>query len=69
MPYGHHSYIKAYDIAKATLCAYTQWDHVSPHWKCVLQCCAECPSINLPEQETDDQYSDTSPSTIFTFII
>ena len=32
-----------------------------PHWKHVLQCCEKCPSNNLTDQETDDQYPDTSP--------
>ena len=27
-----------------------------------MRCCAKCPSINLLDQETDDQYSNTSPS-------
>ena len=27
--------------------------------KCVLRCCAKFPIINLPDQETDDQYPDT----------
>ena len=52
-------------MAKATLCAYSKSDHALPHWKCVLQCCAKFPRINLPDQETDDQYLDTSPSIRF----
>ena len=35
--------------------------HALPHWKCVMPCCAKFPSVNLPYQETDDQYSNTSP--------
>ena len=31
----------------------------------MLRCCNKCPRINLPDQETDDQYSNTSPSIIF----
>ena len=27
--------------------------------------CAKYPGINLPDQETDDKYSDTVPSIIF----
>ena len=30
-----------------------------------LRCCAKCPRVNLPDQETDDQYSETSPSIRF----
>ena len=61
MPHGRHIYAKAYDMEKATMCAYPQSDHALPHWKCVLRCCAKFPSVNIPDQETDDQYSDTSP--------
>ena len=65
MPYGRHIHAKAYDMAKATVCAYSQWDHMLPHWKCVVRCCDKCSSINLPVQETDYQYPDTSPSISF----
>ena len=61
-PHGHHIFAKAYDMAKATIYAHSQLDHALPHWKCVLRCCAKYASINLPEQETDDQCTDTSPS-------
>ena len=30
-----------------------------------MLCCAKCPSVNIPDQETDDQYSDTSTSIRF----
>ena len=33
-----------------------------PHWKHVLRCCVIFPCINLLDQETDNQYSDTTPS-------
>ena len=56
MPHGRHIYDKAYDMAKATMFAYSQSDYESPHWKCVLRCCAKCKSINIPDKETDDQY-------------
>ena len=65
MPHGRHIYAKAYVISKAKMCAYSQSDHDLPHWKCVLQCCAKCPSINITDQETDDQYPDTGPSIFF----
>ena len=65
MPHGRHIYAKAYDMAKAKMCAYSQSDHALPHCKCVLRCCAKCPSINLTDQETDDQYPDTIPSIRF----
>ena len=65
MPHGRHVYAKAYDMAKATMCAYSQSYHALQHWKCVLRCCAKCPSINIPDQETYDQYPDNSPSISF----
>ena len=34
------------------MCAYPQSDHALPHCKCALQCCADCPCINFPDQET-----------------
>ena len=33
--------------------------------KCVLSCCTNFPCINLPDQETDNQNSDTAPSIRF----
>ena len=65
MPHGRHIYAKAYDMSKSTMCALSQSDHALPHWKCVLRCCDKCPSINLPDQEIDYQYPDTSPSIRF----
>ena len=52
-------------MAKATMYEYPQSDHALPHWKCVMQCCAKCPCVDLPDQETDYQHSDTSPSIRF----
>ena len=65
MPHGRHIYPKAYDMEKSTMCAYPQSDHALPQWKCVLRCCSKCPSINIPDQETYDQYPNTSPSIRF----
>ena len=65
MPHGSRIYAKASDFEKATMCVYTQSDHALPHWKCVLQCCAKCSSINIPDQETDDKYYNTSTSISF----
>ena len=61
MPHGPHIYAKASDMTKATMCEYSHSDHASPDWKCVLPCCSKFPKINLPDQETDDQYPNTSP--------
>ena len=65
MPHGHHIYAKAYDMLKVTMCAYPQSDHMLPHWKFAMRCCAKCPSINITDQEIYDQYSNTSPSIHF----
>ena len=65
MPHGCHIYSKASDMEKATIFAYPQSDHELPHWKCVLRCCAKCPSVNIPDQKTHDRYSGTRPSIRF----
>ena len=65
IPHDIHIYSKKSDMEKAKMCAYLQSDHALPHWKCVLRCCAKCPSINIPDQETDYQYPDTSTSICF----
>ena len=65
MPHGRHISSKASDMVKATMCEYPQSDNALPHCKCVLHCCANYPYINLPEQETDNQYSYTTPSIWF----
>ena len=65
MPHGSHIYAKASDMAKATMCEYPQPYHSLPNCKCVMRCCSKCPSVNIPGQETDDQYSNTSPPICF----
>ena len=50
------------------MCTYPHSDHAQTHWKCVLQCCAECPHINLPDQETDKNMKKQHPQLGFTFI-
>ena len=65
MPHGRHNYVKLSDMAKATMCAYPQLYHALPHWKYVLRCCAKCPIVNLTNQETYDQHSNTNPSIRF----
>ena len=65
MPHGRHIYAKAYYMAKEKMCAYSQSNNVLPHWKYVLRCCSRFPRITIPDQETDDQYPDTSPSIRF----
>ena len=65
MPHECHIYSKAYNMAKAKICAYPQSYCALSHWKCEFFCCDKCPCGNLPDQEKDDQYSNTSPSIIF----
>ena len=65
MPHGCHIYAKASDMAQATMCIYPKSDHVLPHWKCVLRCCADCQCINISYQETYIQNPDTTPSIKF----
>ena len=65
MPHGRHIYSKASDMEKAKMCTYPQSDHALSHWKCVLRCCAECPYINLPDQEIDKKHKETTPSIRF----
>ena len=67
MPHGRRIYDKSYYMAKATMCAYSQSDHALSHWKYVLQWCAKCPSINLPDQETYNKH--TNPITSISFHI
>ena len=57
MPHGRDIYSKACDMAQAKMCSCPQSDHALPHWKCVLRCCTDCPCINNPDQEIDNQYS------------
>ena len=50
---------------KATTCAYPLTDIALPRWEYVLRCCTKCTCVNFPDQETDDQHSDTTPSIHF----
>ena len=61
MPHERRIYAKASDTAKATMCTYPQTDYALPHQKFVLWCCAKCPCINLPDQETEKKYEETTP--------
>ena len=65
MPHGCHIYAKASDMAQDTMCAYPQSNNALPHWKFVFRWCANCSCVNLPDQETDDQYSYTTHSIRF----
>ena len=55
-------------MAQATMCAYPQSDHALTHWKFVLQCCADCLYINLPDKETNKNMKRQHSQLGFTFI-
>ena len=65
MPHGRHIYAKSFHMANTKKRAYSQSDHALPNWKCVMRYCYKCPSIDLPDQETYDQYPNTSFSISF----
>ena len=65
LPHGRHIYAKASDIENATMSTYPQSDHALPHWKCVLQCCSDCPCINIPDQEATKKHEETTLSIRF----
>ena len=65
MPHGSHIYAKALDITNATICTYPQSEHALSHLKCVLRCCADCPCINIPDQETTKKHEETTHSIRF----
>ena len=68
MPHGRHIYVKASDMANATMCTYPQYDHALPHWKCGLWCCDDCPCINLPDQEKNKNTKKQHPLLDYIFI-
>ena len=65
MSHGRHIYAKASDMANAKICTYLQSDHALSHWKCVLRCYADCPCINISDQETTKKHDETAPSIRF----
>ena len=65
MPHGSHIYSKALDMPNATMCTYPQSEHALPHWKCVLRFCADCPCINIPDQEVSNKHDETTPTIRF----
>ena len=66
-PHGSHIYAKVSDMEKATMCTYPNSDRALPHCKCVLRCCAGCPCINIPDQETNKNMKKQHPQLGFTF--
>ena len=68
MTRGINIYAKAYDMEMSKISAYPQSDHVLPQIKCVLQYCAKFPRTNIPDQETDDQYSNKKSFHLFSHL-
>ena len=56
MPHGSHIDAKASDMENSTMCAYPQSDNALPRWKSLLRCSADCPCINIPDQETTKKH-------------
>ena len=67
MPHGSHIYAKASDMANATMCTYTKSEHALPHLKWVLWCFADCPCINITDQEKNKNMTKLHPLLCFTF--
>ena len=65
MPHGHHIYAKLYAMANSIMCAYPHSYNALTLWKCVFWCFTKCTSVNLPDQETYDKYSNTRPLIVF----
>ena len=65
MPHGKHMFQTASYMAIATMCVYSSSKYALPHWKCFLHCCAKCPRIYLPSQESDPQNLNFIPTIRF----
>ena len=65
MTHGCRIDAKASNMEKVTICAYPQSGHALPHYKFPLQFCDKRPCINIPVQETDNQYTYITPSIQF----
>ena len=53
----------------ATMCAYPQYQHALPHWKCEFCCCYNFPRGYIPGQESDRHIFNTSPTITFHFYL
>ena len=50
MQHGNHKFNTAFEMAMATICAFSPSKYTLPHWKCVFLCCVKYPHIDLPVQ-------------------
>ena len=55
----------SYGMAMEKMCEYPSSDYSLPHWKSVLHCYAQYTWIYLPIPESDQQYSNVSPTIQF----
>ena len=65
MPYGCHIYQTESNMDTETMCAYPSYQHVLPHWNCVLRCFENLPRIDFSSQELDNHHSITCPTIRF----
>ena len=49
IPYGHHIYETAADMAMSTMCAYPPSQHALPHYKYLFGCYDNLPCIDIPD--------------------
>ena len=68
MTHGRHINAKASDMEKAAMCTYPQSDHALTRWKCVLQCCDDCPCEIFLTKKQIKNMKKQHPQLGFTFI-
>ena len=57
--------IKKNHMGMATILDDVASKYSFPHWKHVLNCCASCPNVDLPIQESDKHHWNTCPTISF----
>ena len=65
MQHGNHKFNTAFEMAMATICAFSPSKYTLPHWKCVFLCCVKYPHIDLPSPESDQHNFNASPTICF----
>ena len=65
IPHGNHMSKIASDMAVEIFYEYPSSKYALPHWKCVMNCCAKCPCIDIPSPESDQHNSNVSPTIRF----
>ena len=67
MTHGHHSYQTSYDISMEKMCAYPPSQHALSHWKFVLCCYDNLPSIYITSKLLYNHYSNIFSTIHFRF--